>query len=374
MKSANEKNVLISGASIAGLSTAYWLHQLGYRVTIVELAAHPRVGGAAINIQGDALTSAKRMGIYEHLKAHRLQLERLEFKNADDVTEGQLLLQSEEPDDEPTEIEIERDKLVPALVAALHDEVEFLFSNRITGLSELADAVRVTFRQGPPRTFDLVIGCDGAHSGVRKLWFDNEPEYVHFLDYYFSLSIVNSLLIPQGTAQLYNVPDQGIMLNAYKGKTDIVFWFFSEQEISYDYRNAAQQRQLVEEQFTGQGWRTTELLAQAQQANILYFDKFCQVRMPSWTKGRVALVGDAGYCASPAAGMGATLAMSGAAAVAEALATHGDNYAAAFEAYNQGLRPVIEQVQATARTMLSTYFVPKTEEAIRIRNMEGISF
>jgi 2-polyprenyl-6-methoxyphenol hydroxylase-like FAD-dependent oxidoreductase len=374
MKSVNEKNVLISGASIAGLSTAYWLHQLGYRVTIVELAAHPRVGGAAINIQGDALTSAKRMGIYEHLKAHRLQLERLEFKNADDVTEGQLLLQSEEPDDEPTEIEIERDKLVPALVAALHDEVEFLFSNRITGLSELADAVRVTFRQGPPRTFELVIGCDGAHSGVRKLWFDNEPEYVHFLDYYFSLSIVNSLLIPQGTAQLYNVPDQGIMLNAYKGKTDIVFWFFSEQEISYDYRNAAQQRQLVEEQFTGQGWRTTELLAQAQQADISYFDKFCQVRMPSWTKGRVALVGDAGYCASPAAGMGATLAMSGAAAVAEALATHGDNYAAAFEAYNQGLRPVIEQVQATARTMLSTYFVPKTEEAIRIRNMEGISF
>jgi 2-polyprenyl-6-methoxyphenol hydroxylase-like FAD-dependent oxidoreductase len=377
MEAANGKKVLISGASIAGLSTAYWLNKLGYHVTVVEQASALRLGGAAVNIQGDALASAKRMGIFVQLKASRLQLEQLEFKNADDVTEGSMLLQREDAplaDDAIDDIEIERHQLMPILSGTLQDEVDFLFDNRITALSETAEAVRVTFKNGLAQTFDLVFGCDGAHSGVRKLWFANEPEYVHFLNHYFSLTIVNASLIRQNTAQLYNVPGKGIMLNAYKQKTDIIFWFFSEKEIPYAYRDAAQQRQLLVEQFAGQGWRTAELLQEVERAEISYFDKFCQIRMPSWTKGRVALVGDAGYCASPAAGVGASLAMSGAAAIAEALATYGGDFDQAFQAYNHALRPFVEEVQATALTMLSEYFVPKTEEAIRARNAQGIPF
>jgi 2-polyprenyl-6-methoxyphenol hydroxylase-like FAD-dependent oxidoreductase len=130
----------------------------------------------------------------------------------------------------------------------------------------------------------------------------------------------------------------------------------------------------VLEQFANQGWRTAELVAEVQQTSVSYFDKFCQIRMPSWTRGRVALVGDAGYCASPAAGMGASLALSGAAAVAQALADHKGHVDLAFQAYNDRLRPFIEEVQATALTMLSDYFVPKTEEAIRVRNAQGIPF
>ncbi len=376
MNLINGKKALVSGASIAGLSTAYWLNKAGYHVTVVERAPEPRLGGAAINVQGEALASARQMGIFEQLKANRLQLERLEFKNADDVTEGSTLLPGEDTPltDDIDDIEIERDKLLPILLAALNGEVEFLFDNYLTALTELPNAVQATFKQGAPRAFELVFGCDGAHSGVRKLWFNNEPAYVHFLDYYFSLTIVNTLLVAQRTAQLYNVPGKGIMLNAYNGKTDIIFWFFSEKEISYDYRDAGQQRDLVVEQFAGQGWRTAELLEAVKTADISYFDKFCQIRMPSWTKGRVALVGDAGYCASPAAGMGASLAMCGAATVAAALAEHDGDFEAAFQAYDHALRPVIEEVQANALTMLSTYFVPKTEEAIRSRNAHGIPF
>jgi len=337
MESINQKKVLVSGASIAGLSTAYWLNKLGYHVTVVELANQPRLGGAAINVQGDALASAKRMGIFEQLKAHRLQLERLEFKNADDVTEGLMMMQPEEApltDEDIKDIEIERAELMTILVDAVKNEVEFMYDNRITALSETADAVQVAFKDGPPRAFDLVFGCDGLHSGVRQLWFGHEAEYAHFMEHYYSLTIANHLLITPNTAQLFNVPGKGIMLNAYNGKTDIIFWFFSEKEIPHDYRDAGRQRQLIREQFAGQGWRTAELLEEIKQADISYFDKFCQIKMPSWTKGRVALVGDAGYCASPAAGIGASLAMMGATAVAEALSAHDGNFDAAFQAYN----------------------------------------
>jgi len=377
MESANQKKVLVSGASIAGLSTAYWLNKLGYHVTVVELANQPRMGGAAINVQGEALASAKRMGIFKQLKAHRLQLERLEFKNADDVTEGSMAMQPEEApltDEDIEDIEIERAELMTILVNAVKNEVEFLYNNRVTALSETADAVQVAFKNGPSRAFDLVFGCDGLHSGVRQLWFGHEAEYAHFMEHYYSLTIANHLLIAPNTAQLYSVPGKGIMLNAYNGKTDIIFWFFSKKEIPHDYRDAGRQRQLIGEQFGGQGWRTAELLEEIKQADISYFDKFCQIKMPSWTKGRVALVGDAGYCASPAAGIRASLAMMGAAAVAEALEIHDGNFDAAFQAYNQNLRPFIEETQATALTMLSDYFIPKTAAAIRTRNTQGIPF
>jgi 2-polyprenyl-6-methoxyphenol hydroxylase-like FAD-dependent oxidoreductase len=166
------------------------------------------------------------------------------------------------------------------------------------------------------------------------------------------------------------VPDKAIMLNAYNNKTDIIFCFNSDEEIPYDYRDEAQQRKIILEAFAGQSWRTAELLEEVQQSKSFYFDKFCQIKMPSWTKGRVALVGDAGYCASPAAGMGASLSVSGAGALADALLKHQGNFELAFHDYNQNLRPFIEEVQAIAELNVRENFIPRTEEAIRKRNTQ----
>jgi len=378
MEAANGKKVLVSGASIAGLATAYWLAKLGYQVTVVEQAAHPRLGGAAINVQGEALARAKQMGIYEQLKARQLPPSQLQFITADEGPESSVLPETAEPpaagpEEIPAEeIEIERAELLTILLSALRGQVELLYSNRITGLAETTDALHVTFAHGAPRAFELVFGCDGLHSGVRQLWFGPEAAYSCFLQHYASLTIVDRLLLAENTAQLYSTPGKGVLLNAYNGKTDIIFWFFSETELAYDYRNAAQQQAIVQQEFAGQGWRTPELLAAVAEAGISYFDKFSQIKLPAWAKGRVALVGDAGYCASPAAGIGASLALQGAAAVAEALATHAGDYRRAFSAYEQALRPFIEEVQATAATMLDAFFVPKTAEAIRARNAQAI--
>jgi 2-polyprenyl-6-methoxyphenol hydroxylase-like FAD-dependent oxidoreductase len=259
---------------------------------------------------------------------------------------------------------------VQIMLEKLKDNVEFIFSNSITALTETEDDIKVDFKTGPQRSFDLVFGCDGIHSGVRKIWFGHEAEYSHFMGAYFSITIVNKLLVKQKTMQAYNVPDKGIMLNAYNNKTDVIFCFNSEEEIPYDYRDEEQQRKIILEQFAGQSWRTAELLEEVQQSKNFYFDKFCQIKMPSWTKGRVALVGDAGYCASPAAGMGASLSVSGAVALADALQKYNGDFELAFEDYNKNLRPFIEEVQATAELNVRENFIPRTEEAINKRNAQ----
>jgi 2-polyprenyl-6-methoxyphenol hydroxylase-like FAD-dependent oxidoreductase len=368
----NQK-VLVAGASIAGLTAAWWLNHIGYQVTVVELAAAPRINGAAVDLNASTVEIARRMGLYEQLKAHQLGVDQVEYKNAADVTEGTIVINggSEAPEDE---IEIERDKFVEVLMAVLADQVEFLFSDSITALQETADKMRVTFKNHSARAFDLVFGCDGSHSGTRKVWFGPEQDYAHFLGAYFSISIVPGLLVKERTMQTFSVPRKSVMLNGYNDKTDIIFIFLANNEIPYDYRDLIHMRQIIKDQFSDAGWRTTELLEEVQRSPDFYFDKFCQIKMPLWSKGRVAMIGDAAYCPSPASGQGGSLAMRGAAAIADALLKYQGDYQKAFAEYERQLRPRIEEVQRLAEHNVKTHFILKTEEEIRKRNTEAKPF
>jgi len=368
MGSLKGKQVLVSGASIAGLSTAFWMGRLGARVTVVEQARELRTGGTPVDVVGVAHAIVKRMGMFEQMSANRLHKEIWEFKNSDDVTVRAITLKGPDatlPDDD---IEIERAVFLKILFDAVKNDVDFVFGSSVTTLNETSENITATFKDGSQRSFDLVFGCDGLHSGIRKIWFGPESEYSHFLEQYFSLSIIDRPLIKQNTGQLYNVPRKAIMLNTYNNKTDVALCFISEKEISYDYRDVGQQRQIILEQFAGDGWRTPELLEAVKNSENFYFDKLCQIKMSSWTKGRVALVGDAGYCASPASGMGASIAMIGAAALADALEQNCGNFELAFQEYNKNLRPFIDEIQETAVKFGLDTLVPRTEEAIRERN------
>jgi 2-polyprenyl-6-methoxyphenol hydroxylase-like FAD-dependent oxidoreductase len=366
------KSVLVSGASFAGLTTAYWLNRFGYQVTVVEIAKDLKKGGTPVNIGEKAKDILKGMGLFEQVQANRLKMEGVELKNSDDVTEGSL----RSPPDAASpdgDWEIERDALLDMMFDSVKNDVEFVFDNSIEALDETKDDVRVSLKDGSQRSFSLLFGCDGNHSRVRKLQFGDEAEFTHFLGQYFSITIVNKLLIKESTTQMYNVPGKAVMLNAYNNKTDIVLCFSSEKEVPYDYRDEEQQRNIISEQFTGLGWRTSELLKEISKSKTFYFDKINQIKMPSWTKGRVALVGDAAYCASPAAGMGGSLALIGAAALADAFQKRHGNFELAFQDYNKDFRPYIEEVQAKAANNLDL-LIPKTKEAIleRNRNPDGM--
>ena len=75
-----------------------------------------------------------------------------------------------------------------------------------------------------------------------------------------------------------------------------------------------------------------------------YFEAISQVRAPSWSSGRVGLLGDAAWCASPISGMGTTLALLGAYVLAGELARH-DDHRDAFAAYESVMRPNVRKAQ-----------------------------
>ncbi len=363
------KTVLISGASFAGLTTAYWMNKMGYKVTIVEIGNHLKMGGTPVDIKNETVNIVKRMEIFEQIKAQRIGPEKWEFKNSDDVSEKTVLIEKQ-PDNE---FEIERDILLNILFNLIKDDVNFIFNKSITSLNEKEDCIEVAFKDGSKNQFELVFGCDGIHSSVRRIWFGEESEYAHFLGQYFCIAIANRLLVEEGTYQMYAEPNKGLALYAYSNKTDIIFTFRPEKEIFYDYRDQEQMKQIVLDQIQGMNWRASEMRDELFNSKSFYFDKFCQIKMSSWTKGRVALVGDAGYCASPAAGMGGSLAIVGATALADAFEKSNGNFELAFDEYNRDLRPFIEEVQTGAVQMLDK-LLPKTQEEIDWRNKNGFEF
>jgi 2-polyprenyl-6-methoxyphenol hydroxylase-like FAD-dependent oxidoreductase len=360
-------SVLISGASFAGLTAAWWMNKLGYSVTVVEIAKLLRKGGTPVNIRDGVIEVVRRMNLLERIKSESLPPRPMTFLDAHGSPLPLALSQAEEEPEE--KYEIERDALLDMLFGEVRDHAEFLFADSISGLEESAEKVAVTFASGKQRSFSLVLGCDGTHSAVRRMCFGEESSFLLFLQCYFSLTIVKKLLIEENTSRMLNVAGKAVMLNAYNGKTDIAFCFSSEKEIDYDRRNMDEQKRMIRENFEGGGWRTRELLDEISRCEDFYFDKLCQVRMRSWTKVRVALVGDAGYCPSPAAGMGGSVAILGAAALADALREHPEDLKAAFQTYDNSFRPTVEAIQKQAVEFGMEMFLPRSEEAIQERNV-----
>ncbi len=289
--------MLIAGASFAGLATAFWCKAAGFRVTVVEIAAGLKRGGTPVNIRNKTVDIVKRMGLFEQIKSRSLRMQPPELIGTDEYAPPPSRGQNDSAPPDDVEFEIERDVLLDLLFDAVEDSsVEFIFGDSIARFSEDNDGVDVEFSKGSRRSFDLVFGCDGVRSDVRKLWFGTEEEFSHFLGAYGAIIIVDKLLIPENTSQMYNEPGKVALLSAYNNRTDIILGFASDQEIAYDHRDKEQKRNILMSRFSDMGWRAQELLKEVERSENFYFDKLSQIKMPSWTRGRVALVGDAGYC------------------------------------------------------------------------------
>jgi 2-polyprenyl-6-methoxyphenol hydroxylase-like FAD-dependent oxidoreductase len=363
------KSVLISGASIAGLTMAYWMNHYGYDVTVVEIGSEPRRGGTPIDVRGEALDCARRMGVLEAIKEAKLPTKGLKFMNAQNEVQGTMLVE-EIGAITPDDTEIRRDDLVDILYAKVKNNVTYKFGNRITVLEQDEENVKVTFKDETTGIYDFVIGADGIHSGVRKLIFGKEEQFTHFLNFYFSVFAVDGSLGEQNYAHMYNTPNNMATVYFYnKDSADTLLAFKALNKITFDRYNIQQQKQIVIDAFKGIGWKVPQLLEALKTVNNFYLDQGCQIKMPKWTDGRVALIGDAGYAPAFPTGMGSTLAMHGATVLADAMAEN-DHHETAFEIYNQTFRHTVEKLQATVYDGMS-FVLPDTEDKIKERNSMG---
>ncbi|MFI6927198.1 FAD-dependent monooxygenase [Nonomuraea spiralis] len=355
----NER-ILISGASIAGLTLAHWLTRYGFRPTVVERAPRPRAGGNGVDVRDNAVEVAERMGIMPRVRALATDVHGMKFVDAADRPVARVDIR------DPRSVEIMRGDLVALLSGAT--DAEIVSGDSIRELEQDDDGVRVTFEHAPARTFDLVVGADGMHSHVRRLAFGPEEEFVRHKDHYFAFADADAALGEDRWVTMFNTP--GRMAGIYRSGNHAqakAYFIFRSAPLDYDHRDVAEHKRLVSRVFGGEtSWRTRELLDSALADPDFYFDALGQVHMDSWSKGRVVLVGDAAWCASPASGAGAELALVGAYRLAGELAAAGGDHRIAFARYDAVHRPLVEKKQQIGPNV--RLMVPKTEGGRCVRD------
>jgi 2-polyprenyl-6-methoxyphenol hydroxylase-like FAD-dependent oxidoreductase len=364
----HDKTVLISGASIAGPALAYWLRHHGFRPTVVERAPTVRGGGYPIDVRGVAIDVVQRMGVLPQVRAANIDTRRLMIIGEDGrpaVSAGPDAIGGSSSG---RDVELPRGDLTAVLHARTKDDVEYVFDDSIAALDERPDAVDVTFTKGEQRTFDLVIGADGLHSNVRGLTFGPDEQYVrHMGAYSAAFSVPNHLGLDREVL-LHNAPGRLAALYAVRDRPEPTALFaFASPEIRVHHRDVQQQQQLVENAVDGMGWEVPRLVKAMRDADDFWFDGVSQIRMATWTSGRVAVVGDAAFAPSFMSGQGTSLALVGAYVLAGELAAAGGDHRVAFPAYERELRGFVERNQALALTGVE-FLLPSTRPRIWLRN------
>ncbi|MEO3875743.1 FAD-dependent monooxygenase [Nonomuraea sp. B12E4] len=343
-------SVLISGASLAGPALACFLRRHGFTVTVVERAPAPRPGGQAIDVRGTALTVVERMGILSDVRRRRTRIEGMSMLDGDGNElwrSTEMALSSGRLDSD--DVELLRDDLSRLIHDRTRSDVEYVFGDSITSLAQDEHGVRVTFERAAARDFDLVVGADGLHSNVRRLVFGPEREFVHHLGTYLSIFSTDNYLGLENWQVWFNDGDTGGAVYPVRDNAElrVNLGFNAEEPVAYDHRDVEAQKRLVAGRCAGARWEVPRLLKAMWDAPDFYFDSMAQVRMERWSAGRVTLLGDAGYCASPLSGQGTSLALVGAYVLAAELARSG--HETAFAAYEERMRPWVELNQALVK-------------------------
>lgn len=341
MNSVNKK-VLVSGASIAGPTLAFWLAKYGFDVTILERSKSIRLGGQNLDIRGAGRAIARMMGIEDEILAANTGELGLQFVNKNNQVEAAFPRDGN--DGFTSEAEILRGDLVNILYNRTKDEVKYVFGKYITTINQDDDNVNVIYSDGETEIFDLLIAADGVRSTTRQLIFGDEPA-IKFVGLYNAWYTIPKKETDTDWARWYTAPGSRVIMIRpdNHGTVRASFSFLSDKR-GYEKLSNSEQKKILKEKLSGAGWEENRLMEEIDKNDDVYFDGISQVHAPRWFDRRAGMIGDAAYCPTPLTGMGTTLAIVGAYLLAGELSRH-EKHEEAFIAYEKRMRPFVEDIQ-----------------------------
>jgi 2-polyprenyl-6-methoxyphenol hydroxylase-like FAD-dependent oxidoreductase len=332
-RAVSVRSVLVVGGAIAGSTLAYWLGRQGIATTVVELAQAQRSSGSPVDVRGLATNVVQQMNLLQLLQEAATQVTRLVVVDAHGRPIGWIPTQGSAGG-----LEVPRRDLSAILADAARDYAEYLYDESITAVNDDGSGVEVTFERAKPGRFDVVVGADGLHSRVRRLTFGPEEQFMTHLGMYIATTELHRPAADLHSVFMHNAPGRAVAIHPTTGQEGAAF-IFRHPRLPADVARDPQQRErLLTDVYRDLGWRVPELLERFRTSNDVYFDAVSRVRLDAWSRGRRILVGDAASCVS-LLGEGSSMAIIGAATLAQSLTSHPNDLDTAFRRYEQIHRP-----------------------------------
>lgn len=368
------RHAVVSGASIAGLSTAWWLHRTGWAVTVVERAPAFRDGGQNVDVRGVAKEVLDRMGLVEAVR------ERNTTETAAVLVDRDGRVRTELPSDgdgATAELEVLRGDFAKILLDALPSDVTVLYGETVEQVDDPAvpDApVTLTTSSGRELHADLFVVAEGVRSRTRdRLFTDDGDVEARDLGVTMVFGTIPSTPSDDDRWRWYNaVGGRQVHLRPDPyGTTRAILAYAGDDRLADVDRREALAR--VRTRYAGAGWQTDRILDGFDTSEDVYVDELTQIRMPRWHRGRVVLVGDAAWCVTPMGGGGASLALTGGYVLAASLAELESEGAldraatdTALAAFDEWMRPLVDQVQQLPKGIVH-FAYPQTRLGLATR-------
>lgn len=362
--------VLISGGGIAGLTLALCLHRHGHEPVIVERSPKVRDEGYMIDFLGTGYDASEKMGILPELEGIHYQIPRLAFLDSrgkerfsvEYATLRKRLFNGRH-------FNFMRGDLEQLLYSKIEGQVAMRFGTEVESFEQDGAEVAVKLTDGSTGSFDLLVGADGVHSRIRELAFGEERLFSRSLGYYAAAFTVDDPAMRDGLGGAFytlTVPGRQVSIYPIRGGRLATF-FIHNANRRLDGFSTESARQELREEYGEMDWIVPELLERLPSHPGLYFDEVTQIEMPTWSAGRVVLVGDACQCVSLLGGQGASLAMAASYVLAEELGAGPNDITSALARYESRLRPTVEKVQKAGRRF-ARWFVPDGHARLVVRD------
>lgn len=383
--------ILISGAGISGTALAFWLSKLRFDITVVERFPSLRTNGLQLDLRGHGIEVLRFMGLDAAFKAKAAPEQGLQFVDSRGRRLAYLAANTsgEGKQNFTSEYEIMRGELCRLFhEASLADggNVKYLFDTSIKNLKDSGDGITATFSDNRVETYDLVVGADGQWSRTRRMMLNStaSPDP--------PLHLLPGMYAGYFTTPIPKQPDEGFDSTVYlASRKRSVMTRRSDPKFLQVYMacsadaaatmtarrgDTEAEKAAFTENYRGVGWRVPELVKAMEASDDFYCERIGLVKLDSWRRGRVVLVGDAAYCPSVLTGMGTTCGVVGAYVLAGELSRLGTGKDAsahatldnALRAYEDKFRPFMDQVQKGVgeETMLSRMMMPSSEFGISV--------
>src|SRR5262245_19110239 len=224
-----QRTVLISGAGIAGYTLAYWLARRGMRVTVVERGTAQRSSGAPVDVRGPAADVADRMGITQALSQAQTDVAGMRFVTALGAPVARVdLAKLRRSESGARDIELPRGALAAILADVSRSDAEFIYDDYVQVLAQDAGGVDVELARSGRRRFDLVVGADGVHSGIRRLAFGPESDLVRHAGLHSATLALSRDFDAGRDIVMCNAPGRSVTIHPGQGKPIAAFIFWHD--------------------------------------------------------------------------------------------------------------------------------------------------